>query len=152
MFRKGNRVRSIAIMLAIVFGLLLLIYYATTGVGSDSSTAKGALIGAQVETGTPVTTLPKTITMIVTGSRSEVTYNNGHRAIQVKGPFQITLPMSPGRNYSIASFNLHPGNSQCTIKFGTKEIAVSKALGQAQTAGCVATYNKTRQTWIPSSW
>lgn len=151
MSKRHHKVRTIAMLIAVVLGLAAIIWLVNTYVGDDSSTANGALIGAQVETGTPIKTPPTTVTLIVTG-KADVTYNDGHSAVQTKGPFRITLPLRSGHNYSIASFNAKPIGSTCTIKIGTKTAITKAASGQGNTAGCVLTQERDAHTWMASTW
>jgi hypothetical protein len=142
MLRKGSRSRHIAIAFVIIFSLLVIATFAATVMTGRSATASGS----------PVVKHTSTITLSVTGHRSDVTYNNGYRAIQTKGPFAITLPLQSDRNYTITTFNLKPGDSACTIKIGSKVVASHKALGQGDTAGCVVVQNKTTHALMPSTW
>lgn len=144
MFKKGERVRHTAMLLVVVGGILAIFTLVTTFVNDDSSTANGAI--------KTIKTPPTTVTLIVTGSRSDVTYNNGYKAVQVKGPFKITMPLRSGHNYSVASFNTKPGTSTCQIKVGTKLAMSRHAVGQGNTAGCVLTQVKNGNTWMGSSW
>jgi hypothetical protein len=142
MFHKGKRIKHTAIAFCIVFGLLLLIGFAMAAVSDDSSTAAGA------STVKPAST----ITLIATGAQADVTYNDGHHAVRTHGPFQITLPLQQGRNYTIGTLNIHAGDSSCTIKVGSKVVASRKALGQGNVAGCVVVENQITHTFTASTW
>lgn len=142
MFKRGSRSRHIAIALVIIFGLMVIVTFATATLTNRSTAA----------TDISLVKHPSTVTLIVTGARSDVTYNDGYRAVTTKGPFQITLHLKPGRNYTIGSFNVKPGNSACAINFGSKEVASTKALGEGSTSGCVLAWSKSAQAWTASTW
>lgn len=137
-----SRIKLYFIIVAIVIGSLLVLMAGGFIGQDDSSTPNG---------GTITTSHHSNVTLIVTGDRSNVTYNNGYRAINTQGPFRIKLPLRDGRNYTVSTFNVKPGDSVCTLLIGSKEVAVSKALGQNNFAVCAIVQDKSTHQWIATT-